>query len=221
MSKKAYKKFIDTEIKVMVDLLTKGKKPLDLNKPFILYHGTSLSNLKKIKKEGLKPRGKKKSNWEKIGISRKDLVYLTDCYAMYYAFHSINKKNDKAIILKIKVDPKKIKLYLDEEFIYHLLDYNNADNHTQAVSLYKSINPKNLNKVIQNSLKKIPTWEDSLNFMGTVSCDGVAVSDIVGYSVIDERKALLCDPSISPMNYKICSELYKRDLRALKYKKLV
>ena len=178
-----------------------------------------MSNLKKIIKQGIKPRYKRKSNWTELGVSKPNLVYLTNCYACYYASASLKKEGDEGVIIKVRIDPKKTKLYLDEEFIYHLLRYNTINNRKEAIKLYNSINPKNINTVIKNK-KRIPTWQDSLNFMGTVSCDYVSIENIIGYSILDRPGIYYCDPTINPLNYKIMSGIYINYLKKLKYKKL-
>ena len=205
------------EINKMKSRLLQKPPIVNPDKPIILYHGTSLSNFEKIKTQGIKPRGKKESNWKEIGISRPDLVYLTNCYACYYALSAVKKDNDKQVVIKIKIDPKKIKLYLDEEFIYHALEYNKADNRTMAKDLYNTINPKNLTSLIKDRFKRKITWVDSLNFMGTVSCDFVPVENIISYTILDSTGFLYCDPSISPLNYKILAREYISQLEKLKY----
>jgi hypothetical protein len=218
---KSNKKFLDAEVKRLKKVFSL-KAPVfsDKNKLITLYHGTSYSNFQKILKEGIKPRHSKKSNWEGIGISRPDLVYLTNCYACYYAVHAMRKKNEQAVILKIKIDPKKIKLYPDEEFIYHLMKYYQADNRQMAIELYKTINPKKLNPIITSKLARELSWLDSLNFMGTVSCDYIPVKNILSYAILEKKDYLFCDPTISPVNYKICSREYIYQLKKLKYHKL-
>ena len=214
-------KHLEKEIKKMTCGIANPPKLVTSDKPITLYHGTSLKNFKKIMKQGIQPRRKKPSNWEDIGISRPDLVYLTNCYALYYASCAINSnyKKNKQVILKIKIDPKKIKLYMDEEFIYHTLNFNHADNHQMAKDLYATINPKNLNPLIKNAFTiKLPDWKDSLNYMGTVSCDAIPIENIIGYCILD--KLIFQDPSISPLNYKIMSGIYFNELKKLKYKKL-
>lgn len=212
--------YLKEEAKRMEKTLFNKPKEVDPTKPIILYHGTSLSNFQKIKEQGIKPRGSKKSNWSGIGISRPDLVYLTNCYAGYYAVASIKKNKDQAVILKIKVDPNKTKLYLDEEFLYHILEFNKVDSHEKAKYLYSTINPKDLNPLIKKSFKREVTWVDGLNFMGTVSCDFISKEDIMGYSILDESKYSFCDPSINPLNYKIMSGEYAYQLERLNFKSL-
>lgn len=193
-------------------------------KELILFHGTSLKHFEKIRKQGIMPRKRRKSNWEGIGLSRPDLVYLTSCYACYYAaIASDSLKNDAPIILKIKVDPTKIKLYVDEEFIYHALSYNRADNKAMAEDLYQSIDPKKIDKGIgiTGRFKRKPTWEDSLNYLGTVSCDFIPPESIMGYATLSRSEILrYCDPTISVINYKIMGGQYARHLNNLNYKKL-
>jgi hypothetical protein len=50
----------------------------------ILYHGTTTTRLPAIYRDGIKPRGRAAGNWEDLGASRADCVYLTDAYALYY-----------------------------------------------------------------------------------------------------------------------------------------
>ena len=213
------KKQLKQEVKLMKPCINKPPKEVCSDRPLILYHGTSLSNLKKIIKQGIKPRYKRKSNWTELGVSKPNLVYLTNCYACYYASASLKKEGDEGVIIKVRIDPKKTKLYLDEEFIYHFLRYNIINSRKEAIKLYNSIDPKNINTVIKNK-KRIPTWQDSLNFMGTVSCDYVPIENIIGYSILDRPGIYYCDPTINPLNYKIMSGIYINYLKKLKYKKL-
>jgi hypothetical protein len=216
-TKKEFDIFMDNEVKRVSKTMFNKPKEADPTKPIYLYHGTSLSNFKKIIKQGIKPRGRKASNWKGIGISRPDLVYLTNCYASYYAICAMGEK-DKAVVIRVKIDPKKIKLYLDEEFLYHALRFHQSDNLQMSKDLYSTINPKNLNPLIKSQLKREVTWVDSLNYLGTVSCDYVPVENIVSYAILDKKDYLFCDPSINPLNYKICSGEYIYHLERLNYK---
>lgn len=181
-----------------------------------LYHGTAKRHLKKILHQGLKPRGKGTSNWQGFGESRPDLVYLTDCYAAFYASMACKKKGDQAVVLKLSIDPAKIRLYADEEFLFNLLKGSvKMSTREDAIRIYNNLNPKN----IPLSAKGL-TWVESLRFMGTVSCDAVPPNAIVGYALESDALDFIshCDPSISPMNYRILGEKYRQHLESLKYK---
>lgn len=219
MNKKTQTK-MEKELERLSKTIMKVIPKVDPTKPFILYHGTTLTNFKKILKEGIKPRGKKKSNWEGIGISRNNLVYLTNCYACYYAAAAEKTDKDNSVIIKVLVDPTKIKLYLDEEFLYHALGFNKADNHQMAIDLYSIIDPKNLGPIVKSHLKKEVTWQDSLNFMGTVSCDFIPKENLLEYAILKKSDYGFCDPIINPLNYKIMAGEYINQLENLEYKKI-
>jgi len=89
-----------------------------------------------------------------------------------------------------------------------------------AKDLYATINPKNLSPLITSKFKRKITWKDSINFMGTVSCNYIPPKAIIGYAELDKHGIYQCDPSISPLNYKICAGMYIEYLETLKYKKL-
>ena len=74
----------------------------------LLYHGTSLSNWKRIQKTGILPRAHtNKTNWEHSIESNEDNVYLTDAYAMHFglcAIQSVKKKFEDVVIIEVDVD---------------------------------------------------------------------------------------------------------------------
>lgn len=191
----------------------------------ILYHGTNLKNLENIKKEGIKPRGKRKSNWETgIGKSRPDLVYLTNCYACYYATMAVKDDKDKAVVLKLEIDPKKIELFADEEFIFRATGISQKITNTKlAIKVYESIDPTEAHLYYKDSKTNKPlSWEHSLEYMGTVTARFIPKECIIGYAVAkrDVEFLINCDPVISPLNYKFCSDSYKKYLESLNYKKI-
>lgn len=72
----------------------------------ILYHGTSFRHYESIMRDGVMPRGKlgHKGTWESpLFASAPDRVYLTRCFAMYYA-SSASKDGDDGLILEIDTD---------------------------------------------------------------------------------------------------------------------
>jgi hypothetical protein len=118
----------------------------------MLYHGTSSRYLGKIKKEGLKPRLNKRSNWS--NPSQKNFVYLSSMYPMYYSVYT--QKNDKLVIIEIdetKLDENK--LYPDDDFIWH-----NLKRQGKAVDIEYAGS-----LIMQNQ----HLWKESLNLLGCVA----------------------------------------------------
>lgn len=188
----------------------------------ILYHGTTIKNLKRILREGIKPRKSKKSNWEGYGTSRSDLVYLSDCYAPFYAWSACKKTKDKGVIIKLEIDPKKITLYPDEEFLFNVLGFKEkAKQEGNKEKIYQSINPTKYQFLEVNGEAK-EGWRASLNYMGVVTAKFIPKECIVSYYVEKKKLEFIlnCDPSISPLNYQICGQRYRDYLEKLEYTKV-
>lgn len=171
--------------------------------PNFLYHGTGSKALETILSGGLKPRGRKKGNWESFP-SRSDMVYLTTAYAPYFAINS-SKKGEKALILEVDVSKlEDSKLYPDEDFIAQVL----------AVQ-----EDRPLDEVHEEVRKDLEGYQhclsDSLGGLGNCSYKGVIFpSAISRYVLLDcvQRKDLgmtCLDPCISLMNYKFCGSRYR------------
>jgi hypothetical protein len=189
----------------------------------ILYHGTKLKNLKRILKEGIKPRVNKPSNWEDHGKSRPDLVYLSDCYAPYYASAACKEKNERGVLIKVEIDSKKIKLYPDEEFLFNVLFKNKTDR-KDIQKVYESINPRSF-RLLQLQTKKekevIEGWKASLDYLGVVSTDFVPRKFVKGFYIEKDSLEFIynCDPVISLLNYKVCGQQYRDYLNSLEFVK--
>lgn len=186
------------------------------NKTLILYHGTTSKYLKRILREGIKPRNetKLKSNWDGQGIpSRPDLVYLTTCYAAYYASMATTRKCDKSVVFKLEINPDEMTLLPDEEFIYNALRTNAKIKHQE-----KSIENLKMSDIDPNEYNLGDNWKQSLNYLGTVSAKFIPRKFIKGYALENGIDFLLhCDPSISFINYQVCSQQYIKHLESLKY----
>ena len=69
-----------------------------------LYHGTCTAHLPDILKNGIKPRGEGPGNWEHTVKSGCDRVYLSDCYAMYYAKVAADETGTDPVVIEVMVN---------------------------------------------------------------------------------------------------------------------
>lgn len=154
----------------------------------ITYHGTSEKNAKKIMKEGFKTDIN--HNWKVK--SKKGFVYFSDAYAPFYA--GMNKGNsNKLAIIKVEIDYKD--LYPEDDF---LMRYLNKPVYTQ----------EELGSVSFSKYKYL--WPLSLRSMGNVAARPDKIK-ILGITCFDGNKLLMkCDPVISPMNYQILGNYYRK-----------
>jgi len=154
----------------------------------ILYHGTSKSNANEIIKNGFKPS--KKYNWRVK--SKEGFVYLSLAYAPFYA-ETAKNSNNKGALIQVYVDDDK--LYPDEDFIMHALG---SPTYTQ----------EQLDEIDLEKYKSF--YKDSLEYLGNACAKPVSII-ITGVQYFDMKKLILvCDPSITPINYKFMWEYYRK-----------
>lgn len=169
--------------------------------PQYLYHGTRLSLMDVIMENGIRPRGKRKSNWERF-VSNRERIYLTSCYPFYFAHHAAveNEVEDDALIV-LEIDTKQLDIrlfYPDEDYI--------------AQAMRKISQTNEIGKSIE--MFKI-YWLKSLLGMGTCSYKGVIPFEAINRICKFEPKEnphlwiTICDPSISIMNYQLLGNYYK------------
>lgn len=173
-----------------------------------LYHGTSARVARKAGQQGLKPRGKRKSNWDVP--SRSDLVYLTLAYAAYFAA-AASKSKERWGIVEVDVEP--INLLPDEDFL---------EQATRDRSLCPLTDMNERTAWFRERLEGF--WhhaEDSLDALGNAAHPGkIPPSAITRVVLFDASKApflatMALDPSISILNYRFMSGKYVALTRAL------
>jgi hypothetical protein len=170
--------------------------------PSKLYHGTSTRYLDAILKNGIKPRGRGKGNWE-AAPSISGNVYLTSTYAPYFAAAAVKSKNDMALILEIDTNKINGKWMADEDAILARFSARSA-----------SLSDRNKWAVTQAETMANNgefTAEDSLNFLGTCAVRGIIRPEaITAYVTMKSINAIMsCDASIVPINYMLLGEKYK------------
>lgn len=165
-----------------------------------LYHGTSSKHLDSILSKGIRPRGRRKGNWESFP-SRPDMVYLTNSYAPYFALQSCDKM-EKALIVEVEVD--ETGLYPDEDFIAQVL---------------ASQEQRPLEEVHEEVREGLEAYKhhakDSLEGLGNCSHKGVVPAGnvrrmcLVDFTKRSDLAIMSMDPSISVMNYRFCGSKYR------------
>jgi len=152
----------------------------------ILYHGTSMKNAKRIEKEGFVPD--KRYNWKVK--SKKGFVYLSSAYAPFYA---LNHGTKMLALIKVEVDTND--LYPEDDFImFAIKKPSYTQEELDGISLE---NNKNL-------------WCKSLQFMGNVAVRPEKIK-IIGIRIFNGEKLIFkCDPVISPTNFLIMGDYYKK-----------
>ncbi len=155
----------------------------------ILYHGTTVESAERIKEDGFVPD--KKYNW-KVN-SKKGFVYLSKAYTPFYAMTAKSRKKNR-VIIKVNVDEKK--LYPDDDFVM------------LAIFNKKVFTQKELDKVILIRYKYLV--KPSLRFMGNCCAKSKDIK-ILGMTEFDASGLIMvCDPAISPTNYKIMGHYYEK-----------
>ena len=171
--------------------------------PRHLYHGTTTKHLASILRSGLRPRGRRKGNWERFH-SRSDMVYLTTAYAPFFAINSLDE-GEKGVIVEIDttlLDPSS--LYPDEDFI------------AQALAHQMQLPLEYLHKRVRRTLRNYRHHTaDSLQALGNAAHKGdIPVKAITRYAEIDGKLQsslfwIALDPCISLLNYRFMGQKYR------------
>lgn len=181
---------------------------IDVDNLQYLYHGTNPKWIKKIVKEGLKPRSLTgKSNWESVPEfkSRDDMVYLTYSYPFYFSVQA----SEEYRLAVVEIDFTK----LDEENFYP-----DEDVIAQATARKNNWPLKDVHLVIKSQLEQVKDkWRGSLEAMGTLSHSGIippeAISRyvIVNLKKVKERRFFFTalDPQISIINFVLRGTFHK------------
>lgn len=153
-----------------------------------LYYGTLKKAAKEIMKNGFIPD--KSYNW-KIK-SKAGYVYLSLAYAPFYAMASKDEETTERSLILVEVDEQH--LYPDDYFIMYMFD---KPSYTQ----------KELDKINLEDFKQY--YEESLQYLGSAYTKPENIK-IIGCRIFDAKLLLqVCDPSITPINYKFMGNYYK------------
>ena len=171
--------------------------------PTHLYHGTTTKHLKSILRNGLRPRGRRKSNWDHYP-SRGDMVYLTTAYAPYFAVTQLDE-GEQGVIVEVATNKlNATSLYPDEDFIAQALA------HQWKMPL--GIVHKRVRRTLHNYQHHTA---DSVQALGNAAHKGeIPLGAITRYATIDgDAQSYLfwiaLDPCISLLNYRFMGPKYR------------
>lgn len=183
-------------------------------KPKRLFHGTTEAHLPAILKDGIVPRDPgSMGNWEHTICSNEGCVYLTDAYALYFAFcatpiESFNKdaSGARAVVLSLNVRALDERSFLpDEDFLGQALPRGEDPR-------FKGRNVLEVTKEIDGRDYR-HAWLASLRFLGTVAHEGpIPAHAITRIAFIKPEPQLILaghDPTITLDHYRILGERYR------------
>ena len=168
-----------------------------------LYHGTAARHLDSVLSHGLRPRGRKAGNWREYP-SRRDMVYMTTAYAPYFAMQSLGKKDMTLLLVEVESDRlDETLLHPDEDFV------------AQAIAHQKNRPISDFHDEVRRSLEFYRHhWKDSVSGLGNAAYKGTIPADaITRLCTVDLTRQsdlmIVCDPTISIINYHLCGERYR------------
>lgn len=177
----------------------------------LLYHGTDARYLPRILRQGLRPRGSRPGNFQHTVASNTKAVYMTDAYALYFAF--VAAKNMQWMVLEIDSDKLDQCLLLpDEDFLEQYGRANGADAPLKIYSIAKRT------AWYRNHITRWmdgKSWKSSLVHLGTCQyLDTVQPGALTRAAIIDGQQNLhmrfVVDPFINTVNYALMADTYRR-----------
>jgi hypothetical protein len=181
------------------------------NKVMILYHGTSERALRDILKDGIKPRGRKKGNWQHTVTSNAQAVYLTDAYPLHFASNAVRGKERLAVIEIDTTNLNPFSFAPDEDFLEQATRKDPSFANVPGTTPY---NMKTRTRWFRkHALSRFQeAWHLSMQHMGTCTYYGdIPVSAITRYALVKNGWQVIeaSDPTITPLNYKIMGPYYR------------
>lgn len=183
-----------------------------------LYHGTSAEAIEDILKIGIVPisiQEDGKSNWSNTVQSHVDHVYLTECYAPYFA-HNASTISDDDIdrsMAIVEIDTNFLDadyFYPDEDFIAQFLVQHSK------IKPYCLLPLDHVTRMVRDNIEDYKeAWRESLEHLGNISYKGsIPRSAITKIAVFDpktnpEMLMMALDPTISILNHRFCADKYK------------
>ena len=173
-----------------------------------LYHGTSEAAARAILTEGIVARGDAPSHWDVA--SRDDLVYLSSCYAPYFAGHAYEPPNFALVEVRVPT----VVLYPDEDFL------EQATRGVSDLPWNPSGDIATRTLWFRERLEEFQHYAlDALSALGNVATSHVPVEHVqrvalVPAKVVPRLTHRCMDPSITLANHTLFGETYAALTRA-------
>jgi hypothetical protein len=177
-----------------------------------LYHGTTEAFALEALKKGLRPRGRRKSNWPDAA-SCKDAVYLTNAYPLYYAINATDPAM-KTLPAIIEIDT----LHLDEDLLApdeDAIEQVTRRNNNPCPEGWSMLKRTRYFRDRLADYTGMDQWLTSLKALGNCTYLGTIPPEaMTRMAVIDPAKAstvcwMAMDAQIILPNYNICGAKYR------------
>lgn len=178
----------------------------------LLYHGTSFDHWQDIlAARQLKPRSTlgNKGQWEHTVPSHPQCVYLTECYAGYFAMNAgAGRGQHHIVLIEFNTEHIENRLVPDEDAIERMMRGEEPRN---RMALYT--HTRKARSVVHKYVGS-PAWRQSLEMLGTCAHFGpLGLEHATRTAIIEvaEQKPLCWEwlqPSITPANRKFCYDRY-------------
>ncbi len=184
----------------------------------VLYHGTSQHSLIPMMEQGLMPRGGTgKDNWKHTVTSNPNTVYLSDCFAHYFAFQAM-QNNEGAAALEIDVTKLNRYAFVADEDAVEQASRGHHIPHTPRW-LAQSNDMKRRTRWFRDNAELFDP-SVSMQLLGTVGYRGtIPWSAVRRVALLTAEQArlltFLFDPTITTLLYKIRGSSYRRFTRSL------
>ena len=197
-----------------------------------LYHGTSETAARAAIQHGLKPRSVsgRKGNWDHTIPSNPSHVYLTECYAPYFAMCALNASDDdgdcgptaqppRAAMIEVDtalLDPGM--LLPDEDFLEQAI---RGRREAQAALGLRGMNMKERTAWLRDNVWSFQhLWRQSVKHLGNASYGGGIPPEAITRAWAWAPNAtslsmMALDPSITLINHHLFAGKYKALTRCL------
>lgn len=180
------------------------------------HHGTSEKAAEAILKEGLRPRGDRKSGWS--AASHAGSVYLTDAYAIHFAAAATDKGDGRLALVEVDAGLlDQASLHADEDALALAWGMGKVDAGPEANALLGRMDGSGRAEWFAQRLpdwsRDGANWKWSMKVIGNCTHHGTippeAVTGIVLLDREDHWWLRWHDPVVSPQNYRLFGGFYR------------